>query len=77
MGQFSIAIFTPRSPAYDTSSGQTARNRSRFSGSGLSLSLPANVPTTGTSRRAAASITFRRWPLTSARCASSGWRLFG
>ena len=36
----------------------------RFSGSGRSLSLPTNVPTTSTPSRCAASITLRRWPLT-------------
>jgi hypothetical protein len=77
IGQFSIAIFTPRSPAYSTSGGQISRKRTRFSGSGRSLSLPANVPTTSTPSRCAASSTLRRWPLTCSRCSSSGWRLFG
>ena len=72
-----MAIFTPWSAAWATMSGHTLVNSAKFSFSGLSLSLPMNVLTTGTPSLAAASTTMRRWAMTSARCSRSGCSGFG
>ncbi len=77
IGQFSIAIFTPRSSAYETSRGQTRRNSRRLSGTFFVWSRPTKVPTIGTSSFAAASITLRRCVFAARRSAGSGCRLFG
>jgi hypothetical protein len=77
MGQFSIAILTPRDSAYSTRRGQTFRNSRKLAGTFFVWSRPTNVPTIPTSSFAAASITFLRCVLAARRSAGSGWRLFG
>ena len=77
IGQFSIVSRTPLSWAWRTMSGQISRARSQFSSWVLAASPPMNVLTNGTPIRPAATITWRRWPMTCSRWAGSGWSGFG
>ena len=77
IGQFSIAIFTPRSAACATSGGQTSSNAAQLSSIVRVRSRPTNVPTVGTPSRWAASMTFVRWGAAGSRAAGSASSGFG
>jgi hypothetical protein len=77
IGQFSIAMRTPRPAAWPIRSGQTRPNSSRLAGTSRALSRPTNVPTMSTPSSGAASITFRRCSWARSRASRSGSRLFG
>ena len=58
-------------------SGQTRSASSQLASWSFAPSPPMNVLTSGTSIASAAVMTCLRWPMTSARCAGSGWSGFG
>ena len=77
IGQFSMVIFRPWSPAKLTISGQTRSASSQLASWSFEPSAPMNVLTSGTPIVSAAVMTCFRWPMTSARWAGSGSSGFG